>query len=39
MLYKNSYDITIFIFSNVIIFLKIGCDNLDAALILLFLPY
>ena len=34
ILYKNAHDITIFIFLNVIIFLKIGCANLDAAPIL-----
>ena len=30
-LYKNTHDRTIFIFLTVIIFLKIGCANLDAA--------
>ena len=39
MLYKNAHDGTIFIFVNVIIFLKIGCANLDAAPISLLLPY
>ena len=38
MLYKNAHDGTIF-FLNVIIFLKIGCANLDAAPILPLLPY
>ena len=31
MLYKNAHDRTILIFFNFIIFLKIGCANLDAA--------
>ena len=39
MLYKNANDRTIFIFLNVIIFLKIGCANLDAPPILPLLPY
>ena len=39
MLYKNAHDRTIFIFLNVTIFLKVGCINSDAALILLLLPY
>ena len=30
MFYKNAHDKTILIFLNVIIFLKIGCANLDA---------
>ena len=38
MLYKNAHDRTIFIFFNVIIFLKIGCANLDAAPISPLLP-
>ena len=39
MLYKNAHDRTIFIFLKVIIFLKIGCTNLDAASISPLLPY
>ena len=39
MLYKNALDRTIFICLNVIIFLKIGCANLDAAPISPLLPY
>ena len=39
MLYKNAHDRTIFMFSNVIIFLKIRCANLDAAPISPLLPY
>ena len=39
MLYKNAHDRTIFSLLNVIIFLKIGCANLDAAPISLLLPY
>ena len=31
ILYKNAHDRTIFIFLNVIIYLKIGCANLNAA--------
>ena len=31
MLYKNAHSRAIFISSNVIIFMKIGCANLDAA--------
>ena len=38
-MYKNSHDRTIFIFLNVIIFLKMGCANLDAAPISMPLPY
>ena len=38
-MYKNAQDRTIFIFLNVIIFLKIGCSNLDAAPISPLLPY
>ena len=39
MLYKNAHDRTLFIFLNVIIFLKIPCANLDAAPISPLLPY
>ena len=39
ILYKNAHDRTIFIFLNIIIFLKIGCANLDAAPISPLLPY
>ena len=39
MLYKNTRDRTIFILSNVIILLKIGCANLDAARISPLFPY
>ena len=31
ILYKNPQDRTILIFFNVVIFLKIGCTNLDVA--------
>ena len=39
MLYKNAHGKTIFIFLNVIIFLKIGCANSDAAPNSPLLPY
>ena len=39
MLYKNAHNRTIWIFFSVIIFLKIGCANLDAAPISPILPY
>ena len=39
MSYKNAHDRTIFIFLNVIIFLKIGCAKLEAAPISPLLSY
>ena len=39
ILYKNAHDRNIFIFLNVIIFLKIGCANLDVAPISPLLSY
>ena len=38
-LYKNAYDRTIFMFLNVIFFLKIGCANLYAASTSPLFPY
>ena len=39
MLYKNAHDRTILIFLNVIIFLKIGCTNINYASISTLFPY
>ena len=39
MVYKNAHHSTFCIFSNVIIFLKTGCANLDATPISSLLPY